>query len=122
LDIQEKLGSQKVHADFLDLYMTPVSKTEPSIDALFISSAYTTLLYQMMVFPNHHINFQGLNKVVNNLLAKAQKGICIVFIIPTQGPWKEEFQGIQSTQTIDIPQHANPDKVKKLEGLLQYIC
>jgi len=49
LAILEKSGSQKVHADFLDLYMTPISKTEPCINALFISLAYTTLLFQMTV-------------------------------------------------------------------------
>jgi hypothetical protein len=45
LAIREELGSQKVHADCLNLYMTPISKSEPSIDALFISSAYTTFLF-----------------------------------------------------------------------------
>jgi len=82
LAIREKSGLQKVHADFLDLYMTPISKTEPSIDALFISSAYTTLLFQMTVSDRHPISFRGLDKVVvSNLPAKARKDI--VFVIPT---------------------------------------
>ena len=44
LDIRESPGSQNVHPDFLDLYMTPIIKTEPSIDGLCISSGYTTYL------------------------------------------------------------------------------
>ncbi|KAF8220128.1 hypothetical protein L208DRAFT_1382747 [Tricholoma matsutake] len=57
LAIRKKSGSQDVHADFLDLYMTLISKTEGSIDALFISSAYITFLFQMMVSSHHPINF-----------------------------------------------------------------
>jgi hypothetical protein len=122
LAIREKSGSQHVHADFLDLYMTPISKTEGSIDALFISSSYITFLFQMTVSGRHPINFRGLDKVVNNLPAKAQKDIRIVFIIPAQGPSGEEFQGIQSTQSIATPQHADTDKVNKFKGFVQYVC
>ncbi|KIL54248.1 hypothetical protein M378DRAFT_19091 [Amanita muscaria Koide BX008] len=57
LSIREKSGSRNIHPDFLDLYMTPKSKIEPSIDALFISSKYITYLFQMTVSPHHPINF-----------------------------------------------------------------
>ena len=57
LAIWEKPGSQNVHEDYLNLYMTPILKNEPSIDALFISPAYTTLLFQITVSHNHPINF-----------------------------------------------------------------
>jgi hypothetical protein len=122
LDLRETSGAQKVHPDFLDLYMTPISKTECSIDALFISSAHTTFLFQMMVSRRHPINFRGLDEVVRNLLAKAQKDIHFVFIIPAQGSLGEQFKGIQSTQSIDIPQNADKDKVAKFKGFPQYVC
>jgi hypothetical protein len=122
LAIREKSGSQKVHADSLDLYMTPISKNEPSIDALFISSAYTTLLFQMTVSAHHPVNFRGLDKVVNNLPAKARKDIRIVFVIPARGASGEVFRGIQSTQCIDAPQLADSAKVKTFTGFPQYVC
>jgi hypothetical protein len=98
LAIRETSGSQKVHPDFLDLYLTPISKTECSIDALFISPAYTRFLFQMTVSYQDPINFRGLDEVVRNLLATAQKDICFVFIIPARGPSGEVFRGIRSTQ------------------------
>ena len=122
LAIREKSGSQKVHADFLDLYMTPISKTEPSIDALFISSAYTTLLFQMTVSDRHPISFRGLDKVVSNLPAKARKDIRIVFVIPARDASGKTFQGIQSTQHIDTPQLADYAKVEEFTGFSQYVC
>jgi len=54
LDIQESPDSQNVHPDFLGLYTTPVIKTEPSIDALFISSGYTIYLFQMTVICQYY--------------------------------------------------------------------
>jgi hypothetical protein len=124
LAIREEPGSQKVHADFLNLYMTPVSKTEPSIDALFISSAYTTFLFQMTVSDRHSISFRGLDKVVSNLPAKARKNICIVFVIPARDALGKKFRGIRSTQCIDTPQLAAKDKVKfeEFKGFSQYVC
>jgi len=95
LAIQEISGSQWVHSDFLDLYLTLISKTEGSIDALFISPAYTTYLFQMTVSRRHPINFRGLDEVVRKLPAKAQKYIHFVFIIPARGPLGEEFGGIR---------------------------
>jgi hypothetical protein len=121
LAIRETSGSQKVHPDFLDLYLTPILKTERSIDALFISSAYTTYLFQMTVSRSHPINFRVLDYVVSNLPAKAQKDIRFVFITPDQGPWGEE-PGIQSTQSIETPLNADKDKVKKFKGFPQYVC
>ena len=91
LNIRKESGSQQVHANFLDLYMTPMSKSEPSIDALFISPTYTTFLFQMTVSERHPISFQGLDKVVSNLPAKAQKDIRFVFIIPARGVSGEVF-------------------------------
>jgi len=124
LAIREEPGSQKVHADFLNLYMTPISKTEPSIDALFISSAYTTFLFQMTVSDRHSISFRGLNKVVSNLPAKARKNICIVFVIPARDASGKKFRGIRSTQCIDTPQLVAKDKVKfeEFKGFSQYVC
>src|SRR6266481_2784858 len=55
--------------------MTPLIKTEPSIDALFISSGYTTYLFQMTVSDHHSIEFQGLDAVVSKLPARAGKDI-----------------------------------------------
>ncbi|KIL55326.1 hypothetical protein M378DRAFT_56130, partial [Amanita muscaria Koide BX008] len=82
LSIREKSGSRNVHPDFLDLYMTPKSKIEPSIDALFISSKCITYLFQMTVSPRHPINFRGLDTVFKHLPATAQKDVRFVFIIP----------------------------------------
>ena len=122
LAIRETSGSQMVHPDFLDLYLTPISKTERSIDTLFISPAYTTFLFQMTVSHQHPINFRGLDEVVRNLPATAQKDIRFVFIIPARGLSGEEFQGIRSTQRIDTPQKADKDKVEMFKGFPQYIC
>ena len=122
LAIQEKSGSHKVHADFLSLYMTSISKTKPSINALFISSAYITLLFQMMVPDCHSISFRGLEMVVSNLPAKAWKDICIMFVIPTQDRLGKTLQGIQLTQPIDTPQILDKVKVKEFTGFLQSVC
>jgi hypothetical protein len=75
LDIQESSGLKKVHPNFLNLYIIPISESEPSIDALLISSTYTTFLFQMTVSEHHPISFEGLNKVVSKLPAKARKDI-----------------------------------------------
>ena len=93
LGIREESGSQKVHKDFL---MTPIAKTEPSIDASFTSLTYSTL-FKMTVGDHHPFNFRGLNKVVSNLPANAQKGIHIMFTI-LRGTSGEEFRGVRSTQ------------------------
>ena len=122
LSIGEKSRSQKVHPDFLDLYMTPISKTEPSIDALFISSQHITYLFQMTVSERHPINFQGLDTVFNKLPAIARDDIRFVFIIPAKGPRGEEYQGIRRVQGIDAPQDAVADTVAKFKQLPQYIC
>jgi hypothetical protein len=122
LAVREKSGCQNVHPDFLNLYMTPISKTERSIDALIISPKYTTYLFQMTVGLRHPINFRGLDEIVRNLPAKAQKDIRFVFIIPARGPLGEEFRGIQSAQGIDFPQKADEVKVKMFEGFPQYVC
>lgn len=122
LAIRETSGSQKVHPDFLNLYLTPISKTERSIDALFISPAYITFLFQMTVSRHHPINFRGLDEVIRNLPAKAQKDIRFVFIIPARGSLGEEFEGIQSTQSIDTPHNADRDKVERFKGFPQYVC
>ncbi|KIM82692.1 hypothetical protein PILCRDRAFT_88384 [Piloderma croceum F 1598] len=102
--------------NFLGLYMVPIAESEPSIDALFISSAYTTLLFQMTVSDRHPVSFQGVDKIVNNLPAKARKDICIVFVIPARGSSGEAFRGIQSIQPIDTPQLADNSKVKEFTG------
>ena len=122
LSIWEKKGSRKVHPDFLNLYMTPKSKIEPSIDALFISSENITYLFQMTVSPCHPINFGGLNMVFNQLPATAQGDVRIVFIIPAKGPSGEVYQGIRTVQRIDAPQKANTDTVEKFKQLPQYVC
>jgi len=122
LSIRANSRSQAVHSDFLDLYMTPKSKIEPSIDALFISSEYITYLFQMTVSRHHPINFQGLDTVFRALPAKAQKDVRFVFIIPAKGPSGEEYQGIQTVQSIDTPQNAKADKVEKFKQLPQYVC
>jgi hypothetical protein len=123
LDIREKSGSHDVHPDFLDLYMTPISKNEPSIDALFISSTQkATFLFQMTVSRSHPVKFRGLDKVFNNLPANARKKIYIVFVIPAKGSLGEEFQGIQSHQSIDAPQNADAGRVSLFEGFPQYVC
>ena len=122
LSIWEKSGSQNVHPSFLDLYMTPKSKIEPSIDALFISSKNITYLFQMTVCPRHPINFRGLDTVFNQLPAKAQEDVRIVFIIPANGPSREEYEGIRTVQNIDHPWDANVDRVKKFKQLPQYVC
>jgi len=122
LNIRKESGSQQVHADFLDLYMTPMSRSEPSIDALFISPTYTTFLFQMTVSEQHPISFQGLDKVVSNLPAKAKKDIRFVFVIPARGVSGEVFQGIRSTQSIVAPQGADDAKVEEFEGYPQYVC
>jgi hypothetical protein len=122
LDIQECPGSQKVHPDFLSLYMTPVIKTEPSIDALFISSGYITYLFQMTVSDRHPIKFRGLDAVVSKLPARAGKDIRIVFIIPARDASGGAFQGIRSTQPIDSPQGADLAKVERFENFPQFVC
>jgi len=122
LPIREKQGSQNFHPDFLDLYMTPKSRTEPSIDALFISSNYITYLFQMTVSSRHPINFRGLATVFDKLPARAQQDVRIVFIIPAKGPSGEEYKGIQTVQRIDTPQNANAERVKRYEALSQYVC
>jgi hypothetical protein len=76
----------------------------------------------MTVSKHHPISFQGLNKVVSNLPAKAQKDIWFMFIIPTQGVSGEVLQSIQSTQSIVTPQHVDEAKVEKFEGFPQYVC
>jgi hypothetical protein len=122
LDIREKSGSQKVHKDCLGLYMTPISKSEASIDALFISQAYTTYLFQMTVSKHHPIKFQGLDTVVSKLPAKAQKDIRFVFVIPARGVSGEAYQGIESTQSIAAPQGANMAKCEQFQRFPQYVC
>ncbi|KAM6503866.1 hypothetical protein JOM56_000809 [Amanita muscaria] len=122
LSIREKSGSRNVHPDFLDLYMTPKSKIEPSIDALFISSKCITYLFQMTVSPRHPINFRGLDTVFKHLPATAQKDVRFVFIIPAKGPSGEEYEGIRTVQSIDTPQNADADRVKKFKQLPQYVC
>jgi len=122
LSIRAKSRSQAVHSDFLDLYMTPKSKIEPSIDALFISSEYITYLFQMTVSHRHPINFQVLDTVFKHLPAKAQKDVRFVFIVPAKGPSGEDYQGIQTVQSVDTPQNADIHKVEKFKGLPQYVC
>ncbi|KIL69383.1 hypothetical protein M378DRAFT_21547 [Amanita muscaria Koide BX008] len=117
LSNREKAGSRNVHPDFLDLYMTPKSKIEPSIDALFISSKHITYPFQMTVSPRHPINFRGLDTVFKHLPATAQKDVRFVFIIPAKGPSGEEYEGIQTVQSIDTPQNADADRVKKFKQL-----
>ena len=107
------LGSQNVHPDYLDLYMTPILEDESSVDALFISSAYNaTFLFQMTVSRDHPINFRGLDEVVKNLPVNAQKKICIVFIVPAKDIPGDEYKGIQSRQKIDAD---------RFEGSTQYV-
>jgi hypothetical protein len=122
LDIRESPGSQNVHPDFLGLYMTPVIKTEPSIHSLFISSGYTTYLFQMTASDRHSIEFRGLNSVVSKLPARAGKDIRIVFITPARDVSGGAFQGIQSTQPIDSPQGADSAKVERFEKFPQFVC
>lgn len=122
LAIREKSGSQKVHPDFLGLYMTPVTKTEPSIDALYISPEYTTLLFQMTVSKHHSVGFRGLKRVVDMLPAKAKNDIRIVFIIPAQDVSGKPYPGIHSIQSIDTPQNADTTMVTKFQQYPQYVC
>ena len=122
LSVREKQGSQNVHPDFLDLYMTPKSKTKTSIDALFISSEYITYLFQMTVSRRHSISFQGLDAVFDKLPARAQQDVRFIFIIPAKGPLGEEYEGIRKVQRIDTPQSADAERVKKYERLPQYVC
>jgi len=122
LSIREKQGSQNVHPDFLDLYMTPKSKIEPSIDGLFISSEYITYLFQMTVSRHHPINFQGLATVFDKLPARARQDVRLVFVIPAKGPSGEEYKGIQTVQSIDTPQNADAERVKRYKQLPQYVC
>jgi hypothetical protein len=122
LSIREKSGSQKVHPDFLDLYMTPKSKIEPSIDALFISSKNITYLFQMTVSSRHPINFRGLDMVFNRLPAAARKDVRFVFIIPAKGPSGEEYEGIRTVQSIDTPQKAKKETVERFQQFPQYVC
>jgi len=122
LSIQEKPGSRAVHPDFLNLYMTPKSKNEPSIGAMFIDSEHITYLFQMTVSPHHPINFQGLDEVFKYLPAKAREDVRFVFIIPAKGPSGEVYQGIQTVQRIDTPQNADVLTVEKYKRLPQYVC
>jgi hypothetical protein len=122
LDIQESPDSQNVHPDFLGLYTTPVIKTEPSIDALFISSGYTIYLFQMTVSDSHSIKFRGLDAVLSKLPARAGKDIRIVFITPARDASGRAFQGIRSTQPINSPQGADPAKVERFENFSQFVC
>ena len=101
LSIREKPGSRQVHPDFLDLYMTPKSKSEPSIDALFISSENVTYLFQMTVSSSHPINFQGFDAVFKQLPAAAQRDVRFVFIVPAKGSRRGQYQGIRTVQSID---------------------
>jgi hypothetical protein len=122
LDIRASEGSQNVHPDFLGLYMTPVIKTEPSIDGLFISSVYTTYLFQMTVSDHHSIKFRGLDVVVDKLPARARKDIRIVFITPARDASGGAFQGIRSIQPVDSPQGTDAAKVQQFEKIPQFVC
>jgi hypothetical protein len=122
LSIREKRGSRNVHPDFLDLYMTPMSKIEPSVDAVFISSEYITYLFQMTVSQRHLIDYRGLDSVFKQLPARAQKDVRFVFVTPVKDPSGGAFRGIRTVQSIDTPQNADSDIVKRFEELPQYVC
>lgn len=122
LAILDKKASQNVHADFLNLYMTPISTTEESIASLFISPEHTTFLFQMTVGEKHDIKFRGLDKVVSSLPAKARKDIRFVFVIPDPAEFGVRFQGIGSIQTIDTSQGADTNKIEQFKGIPQYVC
>ena len=125
LSIRNGPRSQSVHPAFHNLYMTPILKIEPSIDALFVASApnlNATFLFQMIVSDHHPISFWGLDKVFKSLPGGSQEQIYFVFVIPAFGRSGEEFRGIRSRQSIDTPQDADPGKVKRFEEIPQYVC
>lgn len=118
LNIHEAPNSQSVHPTFLDLYMTPVAKTEESIDSLWISHQHVTFLFQMTVSDRHSVKFRGLDAVFSRLPAKAKREVCIVFVKPTEDGSQNRFK----EQSIDISQYADADKVTQFEHFPQYIC
>ncbi|KAI0296510.1 hypothetical protein B0F90DRAFT_1745842 [Multifurca ochricompacta] len=122
LSLQTRSGSRNVHPDYINLYMTPKSKIEASLDSLFISSTYVTYLFQVTVSRCHPISFHGLNTVFNKLPARARKEVRFVFIIPAKGPSGEDYEGIQTVQNIEAARNADADTVKRFKQLPQYVC
>ena len=76
----------------------------------------------MTVSRHHPIKFQGLDTVFKKLPERARKDVRFVFVIPAKGPSGEEYEGIQTIQSIDAPQNADADTVEKFKQLPQYVC
>jgi hypothetical protein len=119
---RKSLVRKKVHADFLNLCMTPISKTEPSIDALFISSAYTTTLLVQMTVSDCILSVFEASTRLSSVTFQQKRGEISRLLYRPETHRGRRSEGIQSTQRIDTPQLADKVKVEDFTGFSQYVC
>ena len=80
LSARAEPGFRKVGDEFLNEYLVPLSSTQETIDAVYISGD-VTVFFQMTISPSHNLN-QGITELTDELPAAAKKKICIVFVVP----------------------------------------
>ena len=116
LSVRARPGPRKVGDKFLNHYLVPLSSTQETVDAVYISDD-VTVFFQMTVSPSHNLNLEGITELTNELPAAAKKRICIVFIVPDHEITVKNYQ----RQTIVCPIEVDQDAVETVVGYKQYV-
>jgi hypothetical protein len=116
LSVRAKKGSRDVHAKYLNQYLIPVSKTQESVDAVWMSNECTAFL-QMTVSPQHAVKLLEITTLTNELPFNATQNVCIVFVVPKGDKSTLDFK----PQSIVYPVGTLDDVVKKVLGYPQYV-
>ncbi len=112
LSARAEPGFRKLGDEFLNEYLFPLSSTQETIDAVYISGD-VTVFFQMTVSPSHNLNLKGITELTDELPAAAKKRIFIVFVVRSCKPYKR--------QKIVVPLGVDRDVVETLVGV-QAIC
>lgn len=71
-------SSRAVHHKYLHRYLIPISKTQESVDAVWIS----TVIFKMTVNGNHGAKLHGITELLKELPSDTRENVCIVFVVP----------------------------------------
>lgn len=103
LDVRAGPNSRAVHQKYLNRYLIPISKTQESVDAVWISKTMT-VFFQMTVKRYHGTKLRGVIEALNQLPAHARTNICIVFVVPKNDIGVKGFQSQKILAPVGTPQ------------------
>jgi len=116
LSVRAKSRSRDVHAQYLRRYLIPVSKTQESVDAVWLS-VHSTAFLQITVSPDHPLKLLGITALTDELPANVKKNIYIVYVVPYGDKSTEHFK----QQKIISPAGMDSNIVKEVEKYPQYV-